>query len=163
MSAREDDWTRWLPAEAVAAIDRWWKPLWDQIRLLPAQQPTPGELEFEAVEEPKPGERWRERFEDMWPAYQAWYLQEGDAARPSYAACRRTLEEHMPELMPVYEKLVELAGGGDLAARLRPSAALRDVLVLDTDPGRVALAVPQVPALYGEYVRQATAFLAERR
>jgi uncharacterized protein YutE (UPF0331/DUF86 family) len=51
----------------------------------------------------------------------------------------------------------------DLAARLRPSAALRDVLVLDTDPGRVALAVPQVPALYGEYVRQATAFLAERR
>jgi len=27
----------------------------------------------------------------------------------------------------------------------------------------VALAVPQVPALYGEYVRQATAFLAERR
>ncbi len=50
----------------------------------------------------------------------------------------------------------------DLAARLRPSAALRDVLVLDTDPGRVALALPLAPALYGEYVRQATAFVAER-
>ena len=54
----------------------------------------------------------------MWPTYQAWYLQEGDAARPTYAACRRALAEHMPELMPIYERLVELAGGGDLAARL---------------------------------------------
>jgi predicted choloylglycine hydrolase len=118
VAAREDDWARWLPAEALAAIDRWWKPLWDQIRLLPAQQPTPGELEFEAIEEPQPGEQWRRRFEDMWPAYQAWYLQEGDSARPSFAACRRALEAHMPELMPVYERLTELAGGGDLAARL---------------------------------------------
>ena len=50
----------------------------------------------------------------------------------------------------------------ELAARLRPSAALRDVLVLDTDPGRVALEVPQAPALYGEYVRQVTAFVAAR-
>ena len=112
------EWAKWLPAEAVAAIDRWWKPLWDQIRLLPERQPTPGELEFEAVEEPVPGAAWRARFEAMWPTYQAWYLQEGDAARPTYAACRRALEEHMPELMRVYERLVELAGGGDLAARL---------------------------------------------
>jgi predicted choloylglycine hydrolase len=118
VAAQEHEWTKWLPAEAIAAIDRWWKPLWDQIRLLPSQQPTPGELEFEAVDEPQPGNRWQERFEAMWPAYQTWYLQEGDAARPSYAACRRALEEHMPELMPVYERLVELAGGGDLAARL---------------------------------------------
>jgi predicted choloylglycine hydrolase len=54
----------------------------------------------------------------MWPGYRAWYLQEGDAARPDYATCRRMLQEHMPELMPTYKKLVELAGGGDLAARL---------------------------------------------
>jgi predicted choloylglycine hydrolase len=112
------EWARWLPSEAVAAIDRYWKPLWDQLRLLPEQQPRPGELELEAVEELLPGAAWRERFEAMWPTYQAWYLAEGDAARPSYAACRRALEQHMPELMPVYERLVELAGGGDLAARL---------------------------------------------
>jgi predicted choloylglycine hydrolase len=54
----------------------------------------------------------------MWDAYRAWYLQEGDGERPTYATCRRALEEHMPELMPTYERLVELAGGGDLAARL---------------------------------------------
>jgi predicted choloylglycine hydrolase len=112
------DWAKWLPAEAVAAIDKHWKQLWDQLRLLPERQVRAGELELEAVDEPQPGEAWRERFDAMWPAYQSWYLAEGDAARPSYAACRRALEQHMPELVPIYERLVELAGGGDLAARL---------------------------------------------
>ena len=109
---------KWLPPEAVAAIDRHWKALWEQLRLLPERQPRTGELELEAVEELQPGDAWRERFEAMWPTYRTWYLQEGDAARPTYAACRRALAEHMPELVPVYERLVELAGGGDLAARL---------------------------------------------
>jgi predicted choloylglycine hydrolase len=112
------DWAKWLPAEAVAAIDRHWKQLWEQLRLLPERQPRAGVLELEAVEELQPGDAWRERFEAMWPTYRTWYLQEGDAERPSYAACRRALAEHMPELVPVYERLVELAGGGDLAARL---------------------------------------------
>ena len=69
-----------------------------------------------------------------------------------------------PASYPASFDLAAEAGliSAELAARLRPSAELRDVLVLDTDPGRVALAVPQVPALYGEYVRQATAFLAGR-
>ena len=112
------DWAKWLPPEATAAIDRFWKQLWEQLSLLPEQQPRAGELELEAVEELEPGDAWRERFEAMWPTYRTWYLQEGDAARPSYATCRRALAEHMPELVPVYERLVELAGGGDLAARL---------------------------------------------
>ena len=29
----------------------------------------------------------------------------------------KKLRQHMPELLPIYERLVELAGGGDLAAR----------------------------------------------
>jgi uncharacterized protein YutE (UPF0331/DUF86 family) len=49
-----------------------------------------------------------------------------------------------------------------LAAQLQPSAQLHEVLVLDADPGQVALAVPRAPALYGEYVAQAGAFVAER-
>lgn len=49
-----------------------------------------------------------------------------------------------------------------LAGKLRPSALLHDVLVLDAAPGQVALAVPRAPALYGEYVAQASAFVAER-
>jgi predicted choloylglycine hydrolase len=36
---------------------------------------------------------------------------------PGYVASVKKLREHMPELWPVYERLVELAGGGDLAFR----------------------------------------------
>lgn len=112
------DWAKWLPPEATAAIDRYWKALWEQLRLLPEHPHRTGELEVEALEELRPGAAWRERFEAMWETYRTWYLQEGDGARPGYATCRRALADHMPELVPTYERLVELAGGGDLAARL---------------------------------------------
>jgi predicted choloylglycine hydrolase len=127
------DWVKslGLPAEAAAAIDRYWKPVWEtlqgELKLLPAHPrraelhapPAGGEqLEFEAVEELQPGPKWRARFEAMWPDYRAWYLQDGGAARPDLATCRRALRRHMPELLPTYERLVELAGGDDLAARV---------------------------------------------
>jgi predicted choloylglycine hydrolase len=107
-----------LPAPAIAAIDRWWKPVWDKLELLPEHQRPGDELEFEAVEELEPGPKWRARFEAMWPAYRAWYLKDGGAERPDLATCRRALRRHMPELVPTYERLVELAGGDDLAARV---------------------------------------------
>jgi predicted choloylglycine hydrolase len=56
-------------------------------------------------------------FRKHWPAYRAWFLSEGDAARPSYLGSYRALKGAMPELAATYERLVELAGGGDLAAR----------------------------------------------
>jgi hypothetical protein len=37
---------KWLPPEATAAIDRHWKSLWEQLRLLPERQPRAGELEL---------------------------------------------------------------------------------------------------------------------
>ena len=104
-----------LPPVAVEAIERYWKPVWDRIQLLPAH---PERAEIEAVEELQPGPKWKERFDAMWPTYRTWYLQEGDAARPDRATCRNALERHMPELVPVYDRLVELAGGDELAARL---------------------------------------------
>jgi predicted choloylglycine hydrolase len=119
-----------LPKVAADAIDRFWKPVWDEIKddleLLPdhrgrTPEPPPapdGEwLAFEAIEELEPGNRWRASHEAMWPAYRTWYLKEGDSARPDLATCRRMLSEHMPELVPTYERLVELAGGDELAAR----------------------------------------------
>jgi predicted choloylglycine hydrolase len=75
-------------------------------------------IEFTAVAEPEPGPRWRARFDETWPAFRRWYLRDGDAARPSYATARRMLETHMPELVPVWERLVELADGGDVVARM---------------------------------------------
>lgn len=38
-------------------------------------------------------------------------------ARPGYLTCLEKLEEHMPELVPVYQRLVKLAGNGDVVAR----------------------------------------------
>jgi predicted choloylglycine hydrolase len=74
-------------------------------------------LTFEAIEQLEPGASWAALFEAHWPRYKAWFLQEGELARTSYADSRRALQEHMPELIPTYEKVCELAGGGDLEAR----------------------------------------------
>lgn len=73
---------------------------------------------FRAVEELELGLAWHAVFEERWPHYKTWFLREGEAARPSYATSVRMLRAHMPELMPAYERVVELAGGGDLAARM---------------------------------------------
>ena len=71
-----------------------------------------------AIEELQPGPKWRAIFEETWPAYRRWFLKEGEDARPSYPTSVRMLRAHMPELVPVHERFVSLAGGGDLAARL---------------------------------------------
>ena len=74
-------------------------------------------IHFRAIEEDRPGERWKALFDPAWPFYRAWFLRSGAVARPSFLACRRALRAHMPELVPTWERLVELAGGGDLEAR----------------------------------------------
>ncbi|HEX5018238.1 MAG TPA: C45 family peptidase [Actinomycetes bacterium] len=61
--------------------------------------------------------RLLQHFERAWPAYQKWYLSQGEAARPTYAECRQAIQTHMPELAGTYDALVEAVGGGDLEAR----------------------------------------------
>ena len=73
---------------------------------------------FASLEELDLGPTWAAVFEERWPHYEAWFLREGEAARASYATSTRMLRAHMPELVPAYERVVELAGGGDLAARM---------------------------------------------
>jgi len=72
---------------------------------------------FEAVEESLPGTQWQALQRRLWPLYQTWFLSEGDAARPSYMESRRALRQYMPELLPTFERLCELAGGGDMVSR----------------------------------------------
>lgn len=74
-------------------------------------------LSFRSLAERRAGPKWRSLFDRHWPSYQAWFLSEGDAARPSYPECLRKLKAHMPELVSTYEALVAIAGGGDTAAR----------------------------------------------
>jgi predicted choloylglycine hydrolase len=56
-------------------------------------------------------------FERGWPAFRNWFLSEGDEARPSYLSGLRAMRRYMPELVGTYERLCELAGGSDWAAR----------------------------------------------
>ena len=76
------------------------------------------ELAFYGIREPVPGPRWRALFDATWAGYRAWYLSEGDAARPSLIAGRRMLERHMPELVATWEQMVALTGHDPLAARM---------------------------------------------
>src|SRR5438093_2183330 len=73
---------------------------------------------FTTIEELELGPKWAAAFQERWPHYREWFLREGEEARASYATSVRMLRAHMPELMPAYERVVELAGGGDLAARM---------------------------------------------
>ena len=79
------------------------------------------DIEFEAIAEDVPGPKWRALFDRFWPAYERWFLSDGDQVRPRYLTSLRALRAHMPELVPTYERLVELAGNTDLIARFMSS------------------------------------------
>ena len=72
---------------------------------------------YRVIYEPEPGEKWRHLFTQFWPYYERWFLSEGERARAGYLTSYKRLREHMPELAPIYEQLVDLAGGQDLPAR----------------------------------------------
>jgi predicted choloylglycine hydrolase len=75
------------------------------------------DLIFETIPELKPGPEWQRLFQRLWPGYREWFLSEGIAARQTYLSGLRAMKAHMPELVPTYETLCELAGGGDMASR----------------------------------------------
>ncbi len=72
---------------------------------------------FQMVSEAEPGGRLKECFGRLWPAYHKWFVKEGIEARQTYLGGLRALRQHMPELVPTYETVVELVGGTDLQAR----------------------------------------------
>ena len=75
------------------------------------------QLTFEAIVEDQPGPNWKRVFDRHWHAYSRWFLRRGIRERPTYLEGLKAMREHMPELLPVYEKVCEVAGGGDLEAR----------------------------------------------
>ncbi|EPJ45792.1 MAG: hypothetical protein OFPII_24400 [Osedax symbiont Rs1] len=72
---------------------------------------------FQSIDEAQPGLKWQKYFNQMWPSYKKWYFSEGVNARPRYLTCLNQLKKHMPEILPIYQQLVALAGGSDAAAR----------------------------------------------
>jgi predicted choloylglycine hydrolase len=73
------------------------------------------QLTFDAIDEPRLGPKWQSAFRQFWPGWRAWYLAQGGAQRLEDA--ERQLRRHMPELVPVWQRQVELADGDELAAR----------------------------------------------
>lgn len=89
---------------------------------MPVAKPQPSirpplSLRFTSLDAVASDAAWQALFEQLWPAYESWYLRDGPLARPTYLICRRALRRYMPELVPIWERLVDLAGGGDMAAR----------------------------------------------
>ena len=77
----------------------------------------PTRIRFQAIAEAQPGDQWKALFGQFWPSYRSWFLRQGAVARAGFLECRRALRQHMPELVPTWEQLVHLAGGGDVEAR----------------------------------------------
>jgi len=75
------------------------------------------QISFRTLIEDRPGAEWQNLFQRSWPGYRAWFLRSSGIERPGYLESRRALRQHMPELVPTWEALVELAGGSDIAAR----------------------------------------------
>jgi predicted choloylglycine hydrolase len=75
-------------------------------------------LTMYGLQEDLPGPQWSALFAATWAGYRAWYTSEGLDQRPDLATCRTALEQHMPELVPTWQRLVDLTGGDPLAARM---------------------------------------------
>ena len=75
------------------------------------------QLNWRAISEREPGPIWAGLFHEYWPDYHRWWVREGAEARPGYWDSVKALKAHMPEMMPLYDRFCELAGGTDHAAR----------------------------------------------
>ncbi|HEU0221082.1 MAG TPA: C45 family peptidase [Paracoccaceae bacterium] len=76
---------------------------------------SPLTVAFRSVAEAAPGPKWQAIFRHGWPGWAEWFGRRGDDAEEARRA-ERALRRHMPELVPLWERLVELAGGDARAA-----------------------------------------------
>jgi len=72
---------------------------------------------FRTFDEDRPGKIWQKHFKRFWPGYRRWFLRYGERDRPTYFESIQALRKYIPEFLPHYEAMTELAGGGDYAAR----------------------------------------------
>jgi hypothetical protein len=67
-------------------------------------------LTVRAYEEDEPGDQVREQLAATWPAFHRWW-REGANTRPTTGQTRARLKEHMPELVPTWERLTTMIPG----------------------------------------------------
>ncbi len=71
-------------------------------------------IRFRALQGDMPGGSLREIFEEYWPAYRKWMHRASPLAP---AACLAAMREHVPEILPIHELLVESFDGDEEVAR----------------------------------------------
>ena len=101
------DWRGWL--QRIASTD--WVP--GQTADLPWRGPPRKDaisLTLRAFAEEEPGDRVGEHLAATWPAFRRWW-RDGPNTRPSAAEARARLQEHMPELVPTWERLTAMLPG----------------------------------------------------
>lgn len=74
-------------------------------------------LTFRAFAEDRPGPRFAELFEELWPDYERWFASEGESARPTYLSCSTELRKRLPQFEPVWRELCEAVDAGDRQSR----------------------------------------------
>jgi predicted choloylglycine hydrolase len=101
------DWRSWLRRVAAAdwAAGPWPGTPWG--REPRDQEVIP--LTVRAFTEDEPGERMAGQLRAAWPAFRRWW-QEGPNARPDAGEARARLEQHMPELVPTWQRLTAMLG-----------------------------------------------------
>jgi predicted choloylglycine hydrolase len=74
------------------------------------------QLVVQAVREQHPGPKWRRLFWSFWPAYRRWFhTRQAPAADAEQA--RAELVSHLPELVPIYDRLLTLTRADEEIAR----------------------------------------------
>jgi predicted choloylglycine hydrolase len=110
------DWRSWL--QRVADTD-WGSGPWPGAPWEQAPQAGGISLNLRALAEDEPGDRIGEHLAATWPAFRKWW-RNGANTRPTAAQARARLEEYMPELIPVWQRLTALiadnSGAGALDA-----------------------------------------------
>ena len=94
---------------------QWWPP--PAATEAPRHTPPMARMHLRALDAGEPG-ALKGIFTEYWPAYRRWFLRPEPRPRGSLDDSRRALSRHMPELLPVWESLVEeLEPADDVAAR----------------------------------------------
>jgi predicted choloylglycine hydrolase len=110
------DWQRWVEGVDWSDWRGWLKRLastdWTAAPGigLPWEGQAPAgavSLTLRAFEEDQPGDRVREHLAASWPAFRNWW-RDSPTPRPTAGEAKARLTEHMPELVPTWERLTAM-------------------------------------------------------
>ncbi|GJM18048.1 MAG: peptidase C45 [Phycisphaeraceae bacterium] len=115
----------------------------------------PTAIAFRAINDDPAGAALASVFAEYWPAYRRWMRR---ASPPPEIGGAAQIRAHMPELFPVYERLLEAFGGGDAIATFlslyNPPRVVRGCsqIVLDDDGPVLLRSYDHHPALLDDLV-----------